>query len=46
MSAATIRLQEAENAAAKAEKKQAEIGQDKNPGFPGGNDPLSRAGKR
>ena len=46
MTAASTRLQEAEKAAAKAEKKQAEIGQDKNPGFPGGNDPLSRAGKR
>ena len=46
MSAATTRLQVAEAATAKAEKKQAEVGLEKNPGFPGGNDPLSPAPKR
>lgn len=46
MSAATTRLQEAENAVAKAEKKQAEVSLDKNPGFDGGNDPLTPAAKR
>ena len=46
MSAATTRLQEAENAAVKAEKKRAEVALDKNPGFDGGNDPLTPAAKR
>lgn len=42
IAAAGVKLQEAENAAAKVEKKQAEVALDKDPGFPGGNDPLSR----
>ena len=41
IAAAGVKLQEAEHAVAKAEKKQAEIALDKNPSFPGGNDPLS-----
>jgi chromosome segregation ATPase len=42
MEAASAKLQQAEAAAAKAEKKQTEIGLEKNPSFPGGNDPLKR----
>lgn len=42
METASAKLQQAESAAAKAEKKQTEIGLDKNPSFPGGNDPLKR----
>jgi uncharacterized protein YoxC len=42
MDAATTKLQQADAAAAKAEKKQTEVSLEKNPGFPGGNDPLSK----
>jgi chromosome segregation ATPase len=45
MAAAGARLQEAEAAAAKAEKKQEELALEKDPAFPGGNDPLSPAAK-
>ena len=41
IAAAGVKLQEAENAAAKVEKRQAEVALDKDPGFPGGNDPLA-----
>jgi len=40
MESASQKLQRAEAATAKAEKKQTEIGSERNPGFPGGNDPL------
>ena len=40
MTTASSRLQQAETAAAKADKKQGEVALEKNPGFPGGNDPL------
>jgi hypothetical protein len=43
MDAATLKLQQAEAASEKTEKKQAEINLDRNPSFPGGNDPLSSA---
>ncbi len=46
MSAASTRLQEAENAAARVEKRQGELGLEKNPAFPGGNDPLKPSAKR
>ncbi len=45
MAAAGAKLQEAEAAAAKAEKKQEELALEKDPAFPGGNDPLSPAAK-
>jgi hypothetical protein len=41
MEAATQKLQQAEAAAAKAEKKRAEIALETNPSLPGGNDPLN-----
>lgn len=45
MAAAGAKLQEAEAAAAKAEKKQEELALEKDPSFPGGNDPLKSADK-
>jgi chromosome segregation ATPase len=41
MDAASEKLQRAEAAAAKAEKKRAELALEKNPSLPGGNDPLN-----
>jgi chromosome segregation ATPase len=43
MEAASLKLRQADSAAAKAEKKRAEIALEQNPSFPGGNDPLSSA---
>jgi hypothetical protein len=40
MDTASQKLQQAEAAAAKAEKRQGEIALERSPGFPGGNDPL------
>ncbi len=45
MAAAGVKLQEAEAAAAKAEKKQEDLALDKDPSFPGGNDPLNADAK-
>lgn len=45
MTAASTRLQQAEAAAARVEKKQADIGRENDSSFPGGNDPLNPSGK-
>lgn len=45
MAAAGTKLQEAEAAAAKAGKKQEDLALEKDPSFPGGNDPLEAAAK-
>lgn len=45
MAAAGVKLQEAESAAAKAEKKQEDLALEKDPSFPGGNDPLNADAK-
>jgi len=45
MDAATLKLAQADAAAAKTEKKQTEVSLDRNPAFPGGNDPLGSANK-
>lgn len=45
MAAAGAKLQEAEAAAAKAEKKQEDLALEKDPAFPGGNDPLTPAAR-
>lgn len=45
MAAAGAKLQEAEAAAAKAERKQEELALEKDPAFPGGNDPLNADAK-
>ena len=45
MAVAGTKLQEAEAAAAKAEKKQEDLALEKDPSFPGGNDPLNADAK-
>ena len=45
MASAGVKLQEAEAAAAKAEKKQEDLALEKDPSFPGGNDPLNADAK-
>ncbi len=45
MAAAGAKLQEAEAAAAKASKKQEDLALEKDPSFPGGNDPLEATAK-
>jgi peptidoglycan hydrolase CwlO-like protein len=45
MESAALKLKQAEAAAAKAEKKHEEIALEKNPSFPGGNDPLGAANR-